>query len=142
MTVDVLIENRSGWRVDRAAVRRVVRRTLSAEGVREGDVGVSFVDSDEMAGLNRRHRGRVGPTDVLSFPLDGADELPGGVPRQLGDLVVCPAVAAAEGTPVDLLLVHGVLHLTGWDHETDGGEMLARQAALAGEMGTVAADPA
>jgi probable rRNA maturation factor len=64
------------------------------------------------------------------------------VPRQLGDLVVCPAVAAAEGTPIAALLVHGALHLIGYDHETDDGRMLARQDELVAEVAPVVADPA
>ena len=142
MSVAVDIDNRCAWRIDRAAVRRVVRRSLTAEGIEAGEVGVAFVDPAEMAELNGRHRGKPRPTDVLSFPLDGGEELPPGVPRQLGDVVVCPAVAAEEGTPIDLLLVHAVLHLTGWDHETDAGEMLAREALLAEGAGAVAAEPA
>ncbi|MDX6544886.1 MAG: putative rRNA maturation factor, partial [Gaiellales bacterium] len=87
------------------------------------------------------HRGKPTATDVLSFPLDGLDQLPAGLPRQLGDVVVCPAVAVSQGTPIATLLVHGALHLAGYDHETDGGEMLARQQQLLVEMDPVAAEP-
>ena len=80
-----------------------------------------------MAALNAAHRGKDEPTDVLSFPLDGLDALPDGLPRQLGDVVVCPERAEADGTPIALLLVHGVLHLVGYDHEADNGDMLRRQ---------------
>lgn len=126
----VELENRTTAELDAAALCGLLRRTLLAEGVGDGDVGLVVVDGDEMAELNGRHRGRSQPTDVLSFPIDGGDPLPAGVPRQLGDIVVCPQVAGAEGTPIELLVIHGALHLLGYDHETDAGEMLARQAEL------------
>ena len=95
-------------------------------GVEDGHVAVAFVDAEEIAGLNAQHRGKDGPTDVLSFPVD-EDGAPAG-PRELGDVVISP-----EHTE-DLLeaVVHGVLHLTGMDHETDDGEMLAVQAEILG----------
>jgi probable rRNA maturation factor len=103
---------------------------------------VIFVDEPRIAELNAAHRGKQTATDVLSFPIDGREPLPAGVPRQLGDLVVCPAVATAEGTPIATLLVHGALHLIGYDHETDDGRMLARQDELVAEVAPVVADPA
>jgi len=142
MTVAVELDNRSGWRVDAPAAVAVVRTALAAEGVADGEVGVIFLDEAGIQELNAEHRGKASATDVLSFPMDGADPLPPGMPRQLGDLVVCPAVASAEGTPIETLLVHGALHLVGYDHEADGGAMLARQAELLEEVGPVAADPA
>ena len=89
----------------------------------DGHVAVEFVDADRIAELNAQYRGKAGPTDVLSFPID--EEGAHG-PRELGDVVICP-----EHT-VDLeeAVVHGVLHLTGMDHETDEGEMLALQAEI------------
>jgi probable rRNA maturation factor len=87
----------------------------------EGHVGIAYVGEDEMRRLNREHRGRDEPTDVLAFPVDGAG--PAAGPRELGDVVVCPQLAA---DPAEVV-VHGVLHLCGYDHETDGGEMLALQ---------------
>jgi probable rRNA maturation factor len=140
--IDVEIENHSGWRVDEPAAAAAVRSALAAEGVQSGEVGVAFVDERRIAELNTEHRGKPSATDVLSFPIDGRALLPEGVPRQLGDLVVCPAVAAAEGTPIATLLVHGVLHLVGYDHETDGGAMLVRQNELLSEVAPVVADPA
>ena len=140
--VEVEIENDSGWRVDEPAAAAAVRSALAAEGVQSGEVGVAFVDERRIAELNAEHRGKPSPTDVLSFPIDGRALLPDGVPRQLGDLVVCPAVASAEGTPIATLLVHGVLHLVGYDHETDGGAMLVRQNELLSEVAPVVADPA
>jgi probable rRNA maturation factor len=140
--IEVEIENHSGWRVDEPAAAAAVRSALAAEGVQSGEVGVAFVDERRIAELNAEHRGKPSATDVLSFPIDGRALLPDGVPRQLGDLVVCPAVASAEGTPIATLLVHGVLHLVGYDHETDGGAMLARQNELLSEVAPVVADPA
>jgi len=140
--VEVEIENHSGWRVDEPAAAEAVRSALAAEGVQSGEVGVAFVDERRIAELNAEHRGKPAVTDVLSFPIDGRALLPDGVPRQLGDLVVCPAVASAEGTPIATLLVHGVLHLVGYDHEADGGAMLIRQDELLAEVAPVVADPA
>lgn len=140
--VEVEIENHSGWRVDAPAAAAAVRSALAAEGVDNGEVGLAFVDERRIAELNAQHRGKPSATDVLSFPIDGRALLPEGVPRQLGDLVVCPAVASAEGTPIATLLVHGALHLVGYDHETDGGAMLARQDELLSEVAPVVADPA
>jgi probable rRNA maturation factor len=140
--VEVEIENDSGWRVDEPAAAAAVRSTLAAEGVQSGEVGVAFVDERRIAELNAKHRGKPSATDVLSFPIDGRALIPEGVPRQLGDLVVCPAVASAEGTPIATLLVHGALHLVGYDHETDDGAMLARQSELLSEVAPVVADPA
>ena len=142
MTIEVEIENHSGWRVDEPAAAAVLRSALAAEGVDSGDVGLEFVDERRIAELNAEHRGKPSATDVLSFPIDGRALLPEGVPRQLGDLVVCPAVASAEGTPIATLLVHGALHLVGYDHEQDDGEMLARQQQLLGKVAAVVADPA
>ena len=96
----------------------------ASAAIEDGHVAVSFVDAERIAELNEEWRGKEGPTDVLSFPVDELDE-PFG-PRELGDVVICP-----EHTE-DLLeaVVHGVLHLTGMDHETDEGEMLALQAEI------------
>jgi probable rRNA maturation factor len=98
----------------------------ASAGIEDGHVAVEFVDSDRITKLNAAHRGLRTPTDVLSFPVDEAG-LPAG-PRELGDVVICP-----EHTD-DLLeaVVHGMLHLTGMDHETDDGEMLAVQAEIIG----------
>jgi probable rRNA maturation factor len=142
VTLEVEIENRSGWRVDEPAVEHAVRSALLAEGVGDGELGVIFVDEGQMAELNDAYRGKPDATDVLSFPLDSREDIPEGVPRQLGDVVVCPSLAASEGTPIATLLVHGVLHLVGWDHEHDEGEMLARQETLTQKVEPVGADPA
>ena len=102
----------------------LVALALASAGVQEGHVAVEFVDPERIAELNAEHRGKPQPTDVLSFPVDEDGEAFG--PRELGDVVICP-----EHT-VDLeeAVVHGVLHLTGMDHEVDEGEMLALQAEI------------
>jgi probable rRNA maturation factor len=107
-------------------VRRAATLAAASGGVQDGHVAVEFVSPERIAELNAAHRGKDAPTDVLSFPVD-EDEVAVG-PRELGDVVICP-----EHTE-DLLeaVVHGVLHLTGMDHETDDGEMLALQAELLG----------
>jgi probable rRNA maturation factor len=93
--------------------------------VDDGHLAVALVDEDEIRRLNREHRGHDRPTDVLAFPVDGAGGGAAG-PRELGDVVICPRYAE------DLVeaAVHGVLHLCGYDHETDGGEMLALEARV------------
>ena len=98
----------------------------ASAGIEDGHLAVEFVDAERISALNFEHRGKAAATDVLSFPVD-SDGLAVG-PRELGDVVICP-----EQTD-DLLeaVVHGVLHLTGMDHETDDGEMLALQAEIMG----------
>ena len=142
MTVAVEVRNRARIPLDGPAAAAVLAAAFEAEGVTEGEVGLAVVGRSEMARLNGDYRGKPDPTDVLSFPLDMREPLPGGVPRQLGDVVICPAVAAAEGTPIEHLLVHGALHLLGWDHEADEGEMLARQEQIVQELEARAARPA
>lgn len=122
--VAVEVENRSGAEVDEAAAVELARRVLAAEGVAEGELGLAFVAPDESRALKRGHLGIDEATDVLSFPLDGRDELPDGLPRALGDLVICPQVV---GEAWRQPLVHGLLHLLGYDH---GDEMEAREAEL------------
>jgi probable rRNA maturation factor len=107
-----------------ARVEEAVAYAAASAGIADGHVAVEFVDAERIAELNREWRGREGPTDVLSFPVD--EEGPVLGTRELGDVVICPAYTE------DLLeaVVHGVLHLTGMDHETDEGEMLALQAEI------------
>jgi probable rRNA maturation factor len=106
-------------------VRRLCALAAVSAGIDEGHLAIEFVDTGRIARLNAEHRGKQGPTDVLSFPIDGSAST-GGVARELGDVVICP-----EHTE-DLCeaIVHGVLHLVGMDHETDEGQMLAVQAEL------------
>ena len=120
--VEVEVDNRSGAPVDTDASVEVALRVLAAEGVEDGELGLAFVGPDEIRELKRDHLGVDEPTDALAFPIDGTDELPDGLPRQLGDVVICPQVAGdAWRGP----LVHAVLHLVGYDH---GAEMEAREA--------------
>ncbi len=107
-----------------ARVEELVTAALAAVGVDHGHVGVSFVDAERIAELNARWRGNQGPTDVLSFPVDETG--PAAGPRELGDVVICPE----HTEDLEEAVVHGVLHLAGMDHETDGGEMLELQASL------------
>jgi len=107
---------------------RLVAAALEATGISGGHIAIEYVGADRIAELNREHRGKEGPTDVLSFPIDGsAGDAPPGA-RELGDVVICP------GHTADLCeaIVHGVLHLAGMDHEADDGEMLALQAQILG----------
>jgi probable rRNA maturation factor len=124
--VAVEVENRSGMDVEADAAVALARSVLSAEGVDDGELGLAFVGPDEMRTLKREHLGVDEATDVLSFPIDGREPLPEGVPRHLGDAVLCPQVAGEEWRAP---LVHGLLHLLGYEH---GDEMEAREAALLG----------
>ena len=124
--IAVEVENRSGARIDEGAAATLARETLAAEGIAEGDLGIAFVGADEMRGLKREHLGIDEPTDVLSFPIDGREPLAEGVPRQLGDVVLCPDVVGEEWR---WPLVHGLLHLLGYDH---GAEMTRREQELVG----------
>ena len=99
--VSVEVENRSGVAVDEAGAVEHAARVLRAEGLEDGELGLAFVGADEMRALKRDHLGIDEATDVLSFPIDGLDELPTGVPRQLGDAVLCPQVVGdAWRTPL------------------------------------------
>jgi probable rRNA maturation factor len=122
--VTVELANRSGEEVEEDAAVELARRVLSAEGVQDGELGLLFVGPEEMQALKREHLGVDEVTDVLSFPIDVREELPEGVPRQLGDAVLCPQVV---GDAWRAPLVHGLLHLLGYDH---GDEMEAREDAL------------
>jgi probable rRNA maturation factor len=119
------LDNRSGVAVDEAGIVDLARRVLADEGVDDGELGLALVGPDEMRALKRDHLGVDEPTDVLSFPLDGRDAVPAGVPRALGDVVLCPAVV---GEAWQAPLVHGLLHLLGYDH---GEDMEARERAHA-----------
>jgi probable rRNA maturation factor len=122
--IDVDVENRSGADVDEAGAVELARSVLEREGIADGELGIAFVDADEMRALKRDHLGIDEATDVLSFPIDGRDELPDGMPRALGDVVLCPEVVRDEWR---WPLTHGLLHLLGYDH---GDEMTAREEEL------------
>ena len=121
--IAVEVSNRSGVEVDEEAAADLARRVIEAEGVSEGELGLAFVAPAEIRALKREHLGVDEPTDVLSFPIDGKTDVPGGAPRQLGDAVLCPQIVGKRWREP---LVHGLLHLLGYDH---GVEMDAREAA-------------
>lgn len=124
--VTIELANRSGAEVEEDAAVELARSVLAAEGIEDGELGLLFVGPEEMQALKREHLGVDEVTDVLSFPIDGRAELPEGLPRQLGDAVLCPQVV---GDAWREALVHGLLHLLGYDH---GDEMDAREVALRG----------
>jgi probable rRNA maturation factor len=105
-------------------IERIVAIALASAGVEDGHVAVEFVDVDRITELNREHRGKDRPTDVLSFPVDEGGRSAG--PRELGDILICPPHTESLREAI----VHGALHLAGMDHETDDGEMLALQREL------------
>jgi len=112
-----------------AELRQPVGAALAAAGVADGHLAVELVGEDRIRELNREHRDRDAPTDVLAFPLDGAGPTAG--PRELGDVAIC----VAHCSDVTEAAVHGVLHLCGYDHEVDDGEMLALQARVLEDLG-------
>jgi probable rRNA maturation factor len=120
--ISVEVSNRSGVEVEEEAAAELAREVLAAEGVDDAELGLHFVGPDEMRTLKRDHLGVGEVTDVLSFPIDGREELAAGPPRQLGDAVLCPQVI---GDAWRQPLVHGLLHLLGHDH---GAEMEAKEA--------------
>jgi len=123
--IEIEVENRSGVDVDETGAVEVARRVLAAEGIDSGELGLVFVGPEESRALKLEHLGIDEATDALAFPIDARDPLPDGLPRQLGDVIVCPQVVGdAWRTP----LVHAVLHLVGYDH---GDAMSAREAELA-----------
>jgi probable rRNA maturation factor len=122
--ISVDVENRSGMEVDDGAAVELAGRVLRAEGIEAGELGIAFVAEEEMRTLKRRHLGIDESTDVLSFPIDGREEVPEGVPRALGDVVLCPQVV---GTEWRWPLTHGLLHLLGYEH---GDEMEAREEEI------------
>ena len=119
--ISVETSNRSGVAVDEDAARELAARVLAAEGVDDGELGIAFVPPAEIRILKREHLGIDEETDVLSFPIDGRDEVPAGVPRALGDVVLCPQVVGERWQGP---LVHGLLHLLGYEH---GDEMETRE---------------
>jgi probable rRNA maturation factor len=124
--IRIEVENRSGVVVDESGASELSRRVLVAEGIEDGDLGIAFATPSEMRELKARHLGVDESTDVLSFPVDARDELPPGIPRQLGDVVLCPQIVGETWRPP---LVHGLLHLLGYDH---GPDMARRESELTG----------
>ena len=120
--VDVEVVNRSGESFDVEGATGLARTVLAAEGIDDGELGLTLVPPDEIQALKRDHLGVDEATDALAFPIDGRDDLPDGLPRQLGDVVLCPQVVGEAWRPP---LVHALLHLLGYDH---GDEMEAQEA--------------
>jgi len=126
--IAIEVENRSGEVVDAAGAESLARDVLAAAGIDEGDLGIAFATPSEMRALKLHHLGIEEATDVLSFPIDAREDLPVGVPRQLGDVVLCPQVV---GEAWRAPLVHGLLHLLGYEH---GDEMERRERELLPEL--------
>jgi probable rRNA maturation factor len=134
----ILISNRQSAPVDEDALRKLAGATLRGEGVGAAELSVSLVEDEEIAELHQRYMNEPGPTDVLAFPMAADDADEDGV-RVLGDVVIAPAVAANNNpsdpdAEVRLLLVHGILHLLGYDHEEEGerARMWERQRRYSG----------
>jgi probable rRNA maturation factor len=119
--VEIEVANRSEAQLDVDAAADLIRAVLRDEGVESGDLGLQLVGPDEIRALKREHLGMDEETDALAFPIDGREPLPADIPRQLGDIVLCPHVV---GDAWRSALVHGVLHLVGYDH---GDEMESRE---------------
>jgi probable rRNA maturation factor len=124
--IEIAVVNRSGAEVNEAGAVELARSVLAGEGVGTGELGLAFVGPDESRALKLEHLGVDEATDALAFPIDGLGELPDGMPRQLGDVVVCPDVVGEEWRRP---LVHALLHLVGYDH---GPEMEAREVVYSG----------
>ncbi len=147
MPLTVSLCDEQGLAVDGERLVDVARRAGAGEGA-TGEISITLVDAERIAELNERHLGGSGPTDVLSFPLDGLVTEPpgdGGPPVLVGDVVLCPEVAIAQAPPgpdgvaseLDLLITHGVLHLLGYDHDTEDAAlaMRSREEAACGRSG-------
>ena len=147
--MSVELDDRAESGVSDSEIDRVVAAVLLAEAIGEVEVGVIIVGESDMQALNREHRDQDSATDVLSFPIDDDESLP-GVPRMLGDVAICLPVLLAQAREREVspaaeltdLLIHGVLHLLGYDHETDAGEMLTRQDEIGDEIATIVWQPA
>jgi probable rRNA maturation factor len=121
--IEIELDNRSGVDVDETAVCELARRVLAGAGIDTGELGIAFVGPEESRALKSEHLGIDEATDALAFPMDARDALPEGLPRQLGDVVVCPQVV---GEAWRAPLVHALLHVLGYDH----GEAMEAQEAL------------
>ena len=121
--IEIEVDNRSGVEVDEQGACELARRVLAGEGIDAGELGIAFVGPDESRALKSEHLGIDEATDALAFPIDARETLPEGMPRQLGDVVVCPQVVGAEWRAP---LVHALLHLLGYDH----GDEMEQQEAL------------
>jgi probable rRNA maturation factor len=120
--ISVEVDNRSGTDFDETEAVAFMRRLLATEGIDEGELGLQLVSPGEIRRLKREYLGLDEEGDVLSFPIDAREPVPEGVPRQLGDVVLCPQVV---GRDWERPLAHGLLHLLGYEH---GDDMQAREA--------------
>jgi probable rRNA maturation factor len=144
MTIVVDVVDDTGLVAGHDAVRGLVEAVLEAEGA-SGEVAVAFVDEPSITRLNGRYRETEGPTDVLAFDYAAEPEWPGPAAGEAvsGEIVVCPQVvmryAGEEGREATMqlgwTLIHGTLHLAGYDHETDEGEMREREQQLLLRLG-------
>lgn len=136
-----IVSHRENEPLSLDAFERLARFVLGMEGVPEhSELSIALVGADEMAHLNEQYRGIASPTDVLSFGCDEPCPTPGDEPITLGDVVIAPEIAEAQAAELghtvehefDVLLVHGILHLLGYDHEADddAGVMASREAVL------------
>lgn len=127
--MEILISNGQDLPVDEKFLEKIARYALSWEGVSSGELSIALVAEDEIQELNTKYRGKDYPTDVLSFQAETPGEEIEGMPYLLGDVVICPAVAARQATEygqsfeqeMALLLTHGILHLLGYDHKDEEG---------------------
>lgn len=137
---EIQISNRSGFELDTEDLAAVAAAALVELGLARGELGVTFVGDEEISRLNLDFLGHEGPTDVISFPLDeeGSGQEDPAIPMLLGDLVISPATARENSSAYGVsfeeelcrLVIHGVLHVAGYDHERDNGEMMSRQEEL------------
>jgi probable rRNA maturation factor len=141
----VEVDNRTAERPDEAGLAARIDEVLEDQGATDGEVALILVGPAEMQALNREYRSKDEVTDVLAFPIDERDELPPGMPRMLGDVVICLERCAEQagdqdhtpGEELVVLSVHGTLHLLGYDHEHDDGAMLRVQDAICDRLGGV-----
>jgi probable rRNA maturation factor len=150
LTLTLSLQDEQRLAVDTERLREVARRAAAGEGA-IGEISITLVDAGRIAELNATYLGGDGPTDVLSFPVDGLVTTPPGdddPPVLIGDVVLCPEVAIAQAPPgpdgaaseLDLLITHGVLHLLGYDHDTQeaAAAMRSREQAVCGRSGAQA----
>lgn len=147
LPITLSLDDQQAVPVDFDRLGDVARRVAAGEGA-TGEISIILVDTDRIAELNIEHLGGTGPTDVLAFPIDGlVTEAvdPDGPPVIIGEVVLCPEVARAQAPPgeagfageLDLLVAHGVLHLLGYDHDTEehAAAMREREEAACGRSG-------
>jgi probable rRNA maturation factor len=147
LPISLSLHNEQDLVVDTDRLRDVARRAAAGERA-TGEISITLVDAVRIAELNGEYLGDEGPTDVLSFPVDGLVTSPPGdgePPVLIGDIVLCPEVAIAQAPPgpdgvaseLDLLVTHGVLHLLGYDHDSEetAAAMRSREEAVCGRSG-------